>query len=127
MQDISWPKNEYRALLALWDGSGDKGTNQRAIRYLVEVLGAVNGQSYVKGEPDQTAFNEGRRWVARQLQNALTLPEKAIVEQEQEQDAGISRGSDNPAERSNAGARAAVDAIKQRQRAARALIDSGGR
>lgn len=125
MDDIIWPKAEYAAIQALWRGSGDAGTNQRALRFIVEVLGKVNGQAFVAGAPDQTAFNEGRRWVARQVQNALTLPEKSIVEQEIVDD-GSSRGSGTSGDGQRAAVRTAVDRIKRSQHAARKLIESGG-
>lgn len=79
--DYLWPKDEWLALSLVFKGQADPAAQQRAIRHIVEILGMVNGQSFIQGEPDTSAFNEGRRWVARQIQNALTLPMDQIVKE----------------------------------------------
>lgn len=113
MQDILWPKREFLALHAAWNGTGDKDQYRMAIKYLVEVLGMVNGQAIVFGAPDQSAFNEGRRWFARQIQNALTLPMERIVIEESK-NAVDGSGANTFADR----ARESIEPITERSRAA---------
>lgn len=64
MNDISWPKATYLDLHTCWEGKGDQGSFRRALVFVVNELGAVNEQSFVPGASDQTAFNEGRRWLS---------------------------------------------------------------
>lgn len=62
------------ALKALDNGSAD-GVQQRvAIKYIVEVLGMHDQRSYVPDSERDSAFAEGRRWVASQILRLLTLP-----------------------------------------------------
>lgn len=114
LPDYLWPKQEYNDLRAVWGGTADPGTQRRAIMHLVEVLGRVNGSSLVPGQPDMTAFQEGRRWVARQIQNALTLPAERVCIKED-----TNAGSNGNGPDFNASARQAVERTRSRGRAAR--------
>jgi hypothetical protein len=117
LPDYVWPRAEFKDLHAMWHGQADADTQRRVVKHIVEVLGRVNGSSLVPGSPDLTAFMEGRRWVARQLQNALTLPMERICQPE-DTNAGSNGTGPNPVV---SAARAAVERTKSRGRAARAV------
>ncbi len=84
IQDYSWPKAEAELVKALWNGGADPHTQRRVVQHLVEILCGVNQVGLVPGSPDMTAFNAGRRWVARQIQNAITIPIDKLVEEPHE-------------------------------------------
>lgn len=86
--DHAWAKEEAQIIKQLWNGEADAHTHRRALQHIVEVLGLINGQALVPGSPDLTAFNEGRRWVARQLQNAVTLPLERLIKEEKNEPVG---------------------------------------
>jgi len=77
--DYDWPKEEAAILKAVWDGGGDKLVQRRALVHLVEILCGVNQVGFDPTNPNMTAFNAGRKWVARQIQNAITLPLDRLV------------------------------------------------
>jgi len=118
--DYMWPKDEWTALNMVFRGNADEAMQQRAIRHIVEILGRVNGSSFVRGEPDTTAFNEGRRWVARQIQNALTLPREAITIEGAE---NVRSGSDRESI-INASAREFANRTRGNTKSARAKLNA---
>lgn len=79
LPDYDWPKEEAQILKAVWDGAGDKAVQRRALVHLVEILCGVNQVGFDPDNTHMTAFNAGRKWVARQLQNAITLPIDQLV------------------------------------------------
>jgi hypothetical protein len=79
IQDFSWKKADIHDLVAVWNGSGDAATQRRVIKHMVEMLCRINTVPLVPGNPDLTAFNAGRMWVGRQLQNGLTLPVDRLI------------------------------------------------
>jgi hypothetical protein len=81
--DYDWPKEEAVALKAVWDGGADPALQRRVISHLVELICGINRIPLAPGEPDITAFNCGRAWVARQLQLAITMPLDRLVKQEE--------------------------------------------
>ena len=81
--DYDWPKDEAMALKAVWDGGADPALQRRVITHLVELICGINRIPLAPGEPDITAFNCGRAWVARQLQLAITTPLDKLVKQEE--------------------------------------------
>ena len=80
--DYAWSKAEAETVRAVFNGGADAHMQRRAIVHIVEMLCGTNRISLSPGSPDLTAFNEGRRWVARQIQNALTLPLDKLVKEE---------------------------------------------
>jgi hypothetical protein len=80
--DYSWPKEEAIVLKALWEGGADAAMQQRVIKHIIEMLGGINQVGLAPGQPDITAFNAGRQWVARQLQNAITIPLDKLAREE---------------------------------------------
>lgn len=81
--DYAWPKEEAAALKAVWEGQADQFTQRRVIKHLVEMICGINQIPLVAGQPDLTAFNCGRAWVARQLQVAITTPIDQLVKTEE--------------------------------------------
>ena len=55
------------ALRALHAGQATAEQQQRAMRWIINGAAMAMGQSFVPGQPDKTAFNEGRRNVAKQV------------------------------------------------------------
>ena len=72
--DFNWKPEDVQRLKAMWDGQADAPTQRATIKHLIEMICGINQIELVPGNPDMTAFNSGRKWVARQLQNAITLP-----------------------------------------------------
>lgn len=81
--DYDWPKEEAIALKSVWDGKADPALQRRVITHLVEMICGINRIPLAPGEPDVTAFNCGRAWVARQLQLAITMPLDRLVSKEE--------------------------------------------
>ena len=82
IEDHKWPKEEAALMKALWQGTSDAHAQQRALKYIVEMLGGINQVPLEPGNPDITAFNSGRMWVARQLQIAISTPIDQLVTNE---------------------------------------------
>lgn len=80
--DYDWPKEEAIKLKAVFNGSGDAHMQRMAIQHIVEILGGVNKVGFDPDNMQMTAFHAGRKWVARQLQNAITLPLDRLVKEE---------------------------------------------
>lgn len=78
MTAFRWTKEEAGALRALY--ATDAG--RFALDIILHRLGMLNQSSFAP-DPHLTAFNEGRRFVAGQLHNALTLPIDQIVKEDQ--------------------------------------------
>lgn len=80
--DYQWSKEDAGRIKSVWNGAGDAYMQRAAIQHLVEVICGINRVPLSPGNPDMTAFNCGRAWVARQLQNAITLPIDKLVKEE---------------------------------------------
>lgn len=80
--DYEWTKDAAINVKAVWDGAGDPQLQRRMLVHLVEVLCGVNQIGFDPDNPNVTAFNAGRKWVARQIQNAITLPMSTLVKEE---------------------------------------------
>lgn len=80
--DYDWKKEDANRVKAVWDGSGDAHMQRMMIKHLIEIVCGINRICLVPGNPDMTAFNSGRAWVARQLQNAITIPIDILVKED---------------------------------------------
>ena len=80
--DYDWRKDEAIRLKAVFDGSADPAMQRQAILHAVEVLGGINKIGLDPTNTHMTAFNAGRRWVARQIQIAITTPLDKLVKEE---------------------------------------------
>lgn len=89
--DYEWTKETASNLKAAWNGGADAHMQRRVIQHLVEVICGVNQIALVPGNPDMTAFNSGRAWVARQIQNAITIPLDKLVKEEVHEPRSIER------------------------------------
>jgi len=78
MNQFPWTKDEASLIKRLWDDPGGR----RALMIVIDRIGAASGQSFVPGDTHATAFNEGRRWVARQLMTAIETPIETLVPKE---------------------------------------------
>ena len=88
--DYEWTKEDAALLKALFAGGADAAAQRRVIVHLVEIL---CGQNQIGFDPDNaqiTAFNAGRRWVARQLQNAITIPLDRLIKDTTDESDGSS-------------------------------------
>ena len=72
-----WTKREVELVKGLW---ADEGGRQ-ALEMIIERLGNLAGPSFV-ADPHMTAFNEGRRFVARELAAAINLPVEQLIAEE---------------------------------------------
>ena len=115
--DYAWSKADLDLFTAVWNGQADAHAQRRVITHIVEMLCGTNRISFVAGSPDMTAFNEGRRWVARQLQNAITLPVDRLVKEEPDErrirPATATERANSPTAPGVAGARARRASSKQ--------------
>lgn len=55
------------ALQALHQGRASDHQQRRALDWIMKKAGAIGGQSFRHGDPQATAFHEGRRFVAAQI------------------------------------------------------------
>ncbi len=72
--DYEWTREEAAFVKAMWDGKADPAMQRAVLKHTVEMLGGVHSIGFDPNNPQVTAFHAGRRWVARQIQNAITLP-----------------------------------------------------
>ena len=72
--DYKWTREEAAFIKAMWDGKADAHMQRAVIKHLVEMLGGINALGFDPENSQLTAFAAGRRWVAKQLQNAITQP-----------------------------------------------------
>lgn len=80
--DYDWSKEDAMRLKAVWDGSGDAHTQRAMIKHLVEIICGVNQIGFDPTNTHMSAFNAGRRWVARQLQNGIVIPLDKLVKED---------------------------------------------
>ena len=80
--DYKWTREEAAFIKVMWDGKADPAMQKAVLKHVVEMLGGVNSIGFDSENTHLTAFNAGRRWVARQLQNAIVdpLPKEAPPE-----------------------------------------------
>ena len=60
-------RNDAIAIRALTDGVASADQQKRALKWIVNGAAMLTSQSFVAGQADVTAFNEGRRCVAKQI------------------------------------------------------------
>lgn len=64
---VAYEIEDAGAIQALARGNASEAQQQRALRYVIEVLAGTYDQSYRPGKADDTVFAEGRRFVGLQL------------------------------------------------------------
>lgn len=79
--DYAWSKDEAAILKAVFNGGGDAAMQRRALVHIVEMLCSVNQTGFDPENMHLTAFHAGRKWVARQIQNAITIPIEQLVKE----------------------------------------------
>ena len=77
--DYAWPKAEAEILKSEWNRDAQ---SRRNLQHLVEKLCAVDDIGFDSESAEITAFNAGRRWVARQIQRAVLMPLDQLAPQE---------------------------------------------
>lgn len=80
--DYEWSKEDASRIKAVWNGGGDAHMQRAAVQHLVEIICGINQIGFDPNNSHISAFNAGRRWVARQLQNAITIPLDKLVKEE---------------------------------------------
>lgn len=58
---------DIAAIQACWAGNASAFQQRRALDWIILQAAQTSGQSYRVGQPDGTAFLEGRRFVGRQI------------------------------------------------------------
>lgn len=81
----AWQKADAGALQALTRGDAPVHQQQRAIKYIVEVLCATYDTSYRSEKPLDTAFAEGKRFVGAQIVKLCNLNLAAFKDEPSEQ------------------------------------------
>ncbi len=81
----SFTRDEVQIIKAAW--STDAG--RLALQLVVERLGNMHGASF-DTDPILMAFNEGRRFVARELATAINMPIEKIVKEQHDDSVRIS-------------------------------------
>lgn len=79
--DYEWTKEDAAILKAVFDGGGDAAMQRRVIVHIVEMLCGVNQVGFDPDNMNVTAFHAGRKWVARQIQNAITIPHNKLIKE----------------------------------------------
>ncbi len=74
VSDHEWPREEADILKSVFAGKADAAMQRRAISYLVEVVCGINQVGFDPDNVNMTIHLTGRKWVARQIQNAITIP-----------------------------------------------------
>ena len=69
--DYTWPKADAQILKAEWSRDAQ---SRRCLQHIVEMLGGIDAVGFDPDNSNVTAFNAGRRWVARQIQRAVIMP-----------------------------------------------------
>ncbi len=64
---------QFFAIRALEDGKATEAQQKLALKAIAENVGGFFQISYSQS-PNETAFNEGKRWVARFLYEVITAP-----------------------------------------------------
>jgi len=67
-------KAEASAFKKLMDGTAESHQQQAALRYLVDVLCRPHDMLYLPGEPEATAFLNGRAFVGQKILKMIKVP-----------------------------------------------------
>lgn len=65
---------EVRAIKALAQGVANEGQQKMALNWIITGAAGTYDQSFIPGEPDTTAFREGRRSVGLQVVKLINMP-----------------------------------------------------
>lgn len=76
---FEWDKEQVQIIKACW--ASDAG--RHALALIVQDLAGIHASSF-STDPLQMAFNEGRRFVARELSAAINLPVEKIAREPHE-------------------------------------------
>lgn len=77
MTPYPWTKQEAALVRRLWDDEGGR----KVLTMLLERMCGLSSLS-MSSDPHLTSFNEGRRWVGRQLLDAIETPVELLVHEE---------------------------------------------
>lgn len=72
--DYDWTREEAAFVKAMWDGKADAHMQRAVLKHIVEMLGAIGSVGFDPDNAQITAFYAGRKWLARQIQIAITQP-----------------------------------------------------
>lgn len=111
MKDYDWSKADANRVKTVFDGTADPHSQRQAVVHMVEILCGINQIGFDPENPHMTAFNAGRRWVARQIQNAITIPLDKLVKEEPNEPRPV-----HPISTTERAARAAVAGSKPAKR-----------
>ena len=78
LQTAPYDRADIVALQALAAGVADPAAQQRAIKWIVYKACNFDGISFRPGKSDETAFAEGMRFVAQQINAVLTVDHRKI-------------------------------------------------
>ena len=67
-------ESEIKALKSLYDGEADASQQRLVLNVIVNKFCRSNDVLFIPGNPDQTAFLNGRAFVGQQIQKYLKLP-----------------------------------------------------
>lgn len=74
-----WEPADASAMRALERGEATPEQQKRALSWIINVGAATYNQSFTPGQPDASAFAEGRRYVGLQIVKLLHINPKAFV------------------------------------------------
>lgn len=86
MKEPTYLKVEVHAVKAWHEGKADARQQNIVKNLIIEKLCQIYAQSFDPDNPRVTDFNEGKRWVANQLRDLITLPIDRLVKKEGEND-----------------------------------------
>lgn len=78
-----WKAADAYALQALAKGIANESQQRRALDWIIQASGTYDATFFV-GQPDASAFADGKRHVGLQIVKLLNLPASAISAQEKE-------------------------------------------
>ncbi len=83
-------KAEANAFKKLYEGTAQAHQQQAALKFLVDSLCRPHDVLYIPGDPETTAFINGRAWVGQKILKYIKVPigKLALQEDPQQQEAG---------------------------------------
>lgn len=77
-----WTVEDAGAFQALINGTAQPHQQTRAMKFLIQDICGLNDLSYRPGDPTGTAFAEGKRFVALQIQKLTILNTDAFTKKD---------------------------------------------
>lgn len=81
---VRWTDRDAQNLKLLYQNKLPPENGQQLFEFIIKNLCGVNEMSIRFGEPDATAFNEGRRFVGMKIVNMATVPLAQLHEAEKQ-------------------------------------------